>query len=190
MNIPVLTTTRLVLRPLELADAASIQKRFPRWEIVRFLVAEIPWPYPADGAERFVRELALPAMQAGREWHWSIRPASSSDQLIGVVSLMDKPDNNRGFWIDPDWQGQGVASEASAAATDFWFETLGRSVLRVPKAAINTPSRRISERTGMRLVGTTEGHYVSGRHLTEVWEITRDEWRARSSQPIAQSDRR
>jgi [ribosomal protein S5]-alanine N-acetyltransferase len=179
MNVPVLTTARLILRPLELADASSIQKRFPRWEIVRFLVAEIPWPYPANGAERFVRELALPAMQAGQEWHWSIRPTSSSDQLIGLVSLMDKPDNNRGFWIDPDWQGQGLASEASAAVTDFWFETLGRTVLRAPKAATNTPSRRISERTGMRLVGTTEGRYVSGNHLTEIWEITREEWRAR-----------
>jgi ribosomal-protein-alanine N-acetyltransferase len=44
MNIPVLITDRLILRPLELADADSIQKLFPRWEIVRFLVAEIPIP--------------------------------------------------------------------------------------------------------------------------------------------------
>lgn len=179
MNVPTLTTARLILRPLELADAASIQKQFPQWEIVRFLVAQIPWPYPADGAERFVRDLALPAMRAGHEWHWSIRPSHLPDQLIGIVSLMTKPDNNRGFWIDPAWQGRGFASEASAAVTDFWFETLDRSVLRVPKAAANTPSRRISERTGMRLVRTAEEHYVSGRQLSEIWEITRDEWRAR-----------
>jgi hypothetical protein len=44
---------------------------------------------------------------------------------------------------------------------------------RLIKAAINTPSRRISERTGMRLVRTEEGRYVSGLHLTEIWEITR-----------------
>lgn len=69
--------------------------------------------------------------------------------------------------------------EACAAVTDFRFETLGRLVLRAPKAAANTPSRRISERTGMRLVRTMEGHYVSGRHLTEIWVITRDEWRAK-----------
>ena len=118
-------------------------KRFARWEIVRFLVADVPWPYPADGAERVVREIALPAMQAGQEWHWSIRPTKASDQLIGVISLRDKPDNNRGFWIAPDWQGQGFASEAAAAVTGFWFETLGRSVLRVPKATANKPSRRI-----------------------------------------------
>lgn len=179
MMLPCLTTARLLLRPLELADADAIQQRFPRWEIVRFLADEIPWPYPADGAERFVRELALPAMRAAQAWHWSIRPARAPDQLVGVVSLRDKPDDNRGFWVDLDWQGRGLASEASAAVTDFWFETLGRTVLRVPKAAANTPSRRISERTGMRLVGTKLGHYVSGPQLTEIWEITRNEWRAR-----------
>jgi [ribosomal protein S5]-alanine N-acetyltransferase len=180
MTIPVLTTDRLILRPLELADAGAIQQLFPRWDIVRYLVADVPWPYPANGAETFLRDIALPAMEAGREWHWSIRPMTSPGELIGVVSLRDEPDNNRGFWIASEWQGQGLASEASAAVTGFWFGTLNRSVLRVPKAAVNKPSRRISERTGMRLVRTVEGDYVSGRHLTEIWEITKDEWRARN----------
>ena len=30
----------------------------------------------------------------------------------------------------------------------------------------------------MRVVETKEGDYVSGRLLTEVWEITAEEWRA------------
>jgi RimJ/RimL family protein N-acetyltransferase len=51
--------------------------------------------------------------------------------------------------------------------------------LRAPKAAANIASRRISEKQGMRLVGTEEREYVSGRLLTEIWEITAEEWRAR-----------
>jgi [ribosomal protein S5]-alanine N-acetyltransferase len=35
--IPVLETTRLLLRPLELVDAEQSQKLFPHWEIVRYL---------------------------------------------------------------------------------------------------------------------------------------------------------
>jgi hypothetical protein len=31
---------------------------------------------------------------------------------------------------------------------------------------------------GMRVVESRPGDYVSGTHLTEVWEITRDEWHA------------
>ena len=178
-DIPTIATPRLMLRPLQLADAAAVQILFPRWEIVQFMASHIPWPYPSDGALTFIRDRALPAMQQGAAWHWSIRPKSAAEQLIGVVSLMDEPDNNRGFWLDLAWQGQGLMLEASSAVTDYWFETLGRTVLRVPKAVANVRSRRISERTGMRVIKTEERDYVSGRFPAEVWEITRDEWRNR-----------
>ena len=69
-------------------------------------------------------------------------------------------------------------SEAVAWATDYWFETLGRPVLRVCKAVDNHASRRISEKQGMRLVSLHEQDYISGRLPSEVWEITADEWRA------------
>ena len=177
--IPIITTSRLILRPLDLADVDAVQVLFPNWEIVRFMASHIPWPYPVDGALTFIRDKVLPAMRQGMEWHWSIRPKLAPEQLIGVVSLMDKPDDNRGFWLAPKWQGRGLMSEASAAVTDYWFETLERPVLRAPKAVANVPSRRISERSGMRLIKTEDRDLVSGRVPCEVWEITRGEWRRR-----------
>jgi len=45
--IRTLETTRLLLRPLELADAEQTQQLFPHWEIVRYLANIVPWPYPA-----------------------------------------------------------------------------------------------------------------------------------------------
>ncbi|WP_150629926.1 GNAT family N-acetyltransferase, partial [Pseudomonas fluorescens] len=140
------------------------------------LNALVPWPYPTDGALTYLRDNALPAMARGEEWHWSIRLKSAPGQLIGNISLMNEQDNNRGFWLAPKWQGQGLMSEASAAVTEYWFKPLGRSVLRVPKAALNVGSRKLSQRTGMRLIGTDEGDFVSGRLPREIWEITREEW--------------
>src|SRR5580658_4635509 len=122
--IPTLTTPRLILPPLELADAGAVQALFPRWEIVRFLASHIPWPYPPDGALSYIRDGALPAMREGREWHWSIRLKTAPERLIGVISLTDKPGDNRGFWLDPAAQGLGLMSEACAAVNDHWFETL------------------------------------------------------------------
>jgi hypothetical protein len=55
---------------------------------------------------------------------------------------------------------------------------LGFSVLRAPKAVANAASRRISEKTGMRMVESFEKDYVSGRFSSEMWEITADEWHA------------
>ncbi|NWD53761.1 GNAT family N-acetyltransferase [Pseudomonas veronii] len=178
---PTLVTQRLILRPLTLDDAEGIQQQFPDWEVVRYLNALVPWPYPADGARHYLEHIALPAMARGEEWHWAIRLKSAPEQLIGNISLMDEPDNNRGFWLGPRWQGQGLMSEASEAVTAYWFEVLERPVLRVPKAAPNLKSRRISERTGMRLIRTDEGEFVEGIFPRDIWEMTREEWLNRRS---------
>jgi hypothetical protein len=45
-------------------------------------------------------------------------------------------------------------------------------VLRVPKAAANAPSRRISERQGLRVIAAGERDFVCGRLPFELWEIT------------------
>ena len=176
---PKLETPRLLLRPLALSDAEQAQLLFPQWEIVRYLNSRVPWPYPPDGALTFYREVALPAVERGEAWHWTLRLKSNPGQMIGNISLMRGESKNRGFWIATQWQGQGLMSEACDAVTDYWFNALKFPVLRVPKAAANTASRRISEKQGMRLVETVERDYVSGRLPTEIWEITAEEWQAR-----------
>lgn len=174
--LPTLYTPRLILRPLVLDDADAIQQQFPHWKVVRYLNVQVPWPYPADGARTYLEHSALPAMDRGEEWHWSIRLNSAPEQLIGSVSLIDQPDNNRGFWLGPQWQGHGLMTEASAAVTEYWFEVLKRPLMRVPKAAPNLGSRRISERAGMRLIRTDEDRFVEGILPREIWEMTREEW--------------
>lgn len=176
---PILQTARLWLRPLELADAAQAQLLFPRWQIVRYLAAVVPWPYPPDGAHTYFRDMALPAVARGEAWHWTIRLKGAPDHLIGAINLSAGKRENRGFWIGVPWQGRGYATEACAAATAFWFEALRFPALRVGKAILNEPSRRVSQREGMRLVGTEERDFVSGRLPAELWEITAGEWLAR-----------
>jgi [ribosomal protein S5]-alanine N-acetyltransferase len=178
-TFPTLKTKRLWLRPLALKDADKIQKLFPQWEIVKHLARQVPWPYPPNGALLFCRNIALPAMARGEQWHWTLRLQSRPGQLIGAISLFRDGDNNRGFWLAKEWQCQGLMTEAVEAVTAFWFEELGMATLCAPKAAANIASRRISEKTGMRLVETKESDYVSGRLPTEVWEITAEEWRER-----------
>lgn len=175
MKTPTLTTERLLLKPLEAEDASQIQLLYPRWEIVRYLVASVPWPYPPDGAANYVNNVALPDVENGVAWFWTIRRKDDPDQLI---CLYDVEDNNRGFWLAPEWQGQGYMREASIAATDFWFNTLNKPLLRAPKAAVNERSQRISASSGMRLVRTEKKAYVSGELDSELWEITREEWNA------------
>ena len=105
--------------------------------------------------------------------------------MIGSINLMKKENNNRAFWLGLPWQDQGLMTEACDAVTDYWFYVLNFPVLRVRKAIANVASRRISEKQGMRVVFTEERDYVSGRLLSEVWEITAEAWRARKQVPKA-----
>lgn len=178
---PTLETARLLLRPIELTDASQIQAIFPQWEIVKYLANKIPWPYPADGALTFIRDIALPAIERGDEWIWTIRRKEESTKIIGSISLTKSENENRGFWIVPEWQRRGLMSEACDAVTGYWFESLKFPILRAPKAIANEGSRRISEKQGMRIVSSSEKDYVSGRLSSEIWEITAEEWRAHKS---------
>jgi [ribosomal protein S5]-alanine N-acetyltransferase len=176
---PILQTPRLVLRPLKLSDADEVQKIFPDWEIVRQLNARVPWPFPADGVHTFYRDVALPAIARGQEWHWTLRLKEDPDEkIIGSISLVRGGDNNRGFWIAPEWQGRGLMTEAAAEITRFWFENLQQPALRIKKARDNAASRAISVRQRMRCIAETEEVYVSGRLPTEQWELTAEEWLA------------
>ncbi|HJZ76013.1 MAG TPA: GNAT family N-acetyltransferase [Vicinamibacterales bacterium] len=183
MATPTLETSRLILRPVALEDVEQLQATFPQWEIVRLLSNEIPWPYPPDGALTYIRDVALPAIAAGTLWMWTVRLKSDPDRIIGAIDLKLSADENRGFWIAPPWQGRGLMTEAADAVTDYWFEVLAQPVLRVPKASVNAPSRRISEKQGMRLVSTGERDYVGGRMPVDLWEISADEWKSRRRSP-------
>lgn len=171
-------TPRLLFEPLALEDAAQVQPLFAQWEVVKYLADVVPWPFPPDGAFVFYRDVALPAMERGDAWHWTLRRKETPGQIIGSVSLT-KGDTNRGFWLGLPWQGRGLMTEAAERATDFWFDGLGFPLMRVPKAIANAASRRISEKQGMRVVAVEERGYVCGRLPSEIWEITAEEWKAR-----------
>jgi hypothetical protein len=51
-------------------------------------------------------------MQRGDEWHWSLRLKTDREHLIGLISLLRKENQNRGFWmaLDQKW-GQATISD-------------------------------------------------------------------------------
>src|ERR1700733_10648255 len=113
-------TRRLLLEPLTLEDAGQVQPLFAQWEVVQYLADVVPWPFPVDGAFVYYRDVALPAMERGDAWHWTLRLKEEPDRIIGSIGVM-KGETNRGFWLGLPWQGQGPMTEAAGKVTDFWF---------------------------------------------------------------------
>jgi [ribosomal protein S5]-alanine N-acetyltransferase len=178
---PVLRTPRLILRPVRAKDAPVIQRRFPKWEIVQYLAAHVPWPYPTDGATSFVAR-CLDEMAHGEKAHWAIVPRSGPADLIGLIDLW--PDDGssrdmRGFWLDTEFQGHGLMTEAANRVTDYALLELGWPCLYLTNAQGNHASRRIKEKQGARLIDLRNAHYVCGNFCQMVWQITRQDWLAR-----------
>jgi RimJ/RimL family protein N-acetyltransferase len=171
-----------MLRPVELADADDVQVLFPQWEIVRYLRTRVPWPYPPGAARIYYAQELLPQIERGEAWCWSLRMKTQPARFVGAIMLQKNPreeNDNRGFWLGVPWQRQGLMTEACDAVTDYWFDVLKFPVLRVPKAAANAASRRISEKQGMRVIASDEADFHAGRLRREIWEISAEEWRAR-----------
>ena len=135
--VPTIQTPRLTLRPPCLEDAPSLQKYFADYEVIRYLSAAVPWPYPADGALCFLRDTVIPNQGKDR-WTWGLYLHKNPSMLIGVIDLWRKGrPEHRGFWLARQFWRQGLMTEAAAAITDYAFEQLGFEELIFSNACVD-----------------------------------------------------
>lgn len=175
-----LTTARLHLRGVTMADAPAMQKNFADYEIIRHLTARVPWPYPPDGARAFLQSL-LP-VQGQDHWVWALFLNDAPDEAIGIVDLWRGDVDNRGFWLARRLWGQGLMTEATDAVTDYAFDVLGFERLVLCNAVGNARSRRIKEKAGATFLRVEPAHFVDPVFTEhEVWELRRTAWAARRS---------
>jgi len=177
---PVLETARLILRPYEARDIPAVQRIFPQWDLVRWLHAGIPWPYPDDGAATNMAE-CLARRAKGERFFWAVT-LKGSDDLVGRIDLWPfdgKVRDMRGFWLDPALHGQGLMTEAAEAVTAYAFEVLGWPFLYLTNAVANRASARVKEKQGAELVAVEQRDYVSGPAEGQIWRLDRDAWLAR-----------
>ena len=178
---PTLETARLVLRPMEARDAPAIQRIFPQWEVVKHLNAQIPWPYPEDGAATNM-VASLEQRARGEKFFWAITLKGGDDELRGRIDLWPTDEtkrDSRGFWLDPELWGQGLMLEAAEAVTAYAFDVLEWPELWLTNAQSNIGSHRIKEKQGAEFVDLTPNVYVGGPDLRETWILRREAWLAR-----------
>jgi RimJ/RimL family protein N-acetyltransferase len=82
---PTLTSARLILRPMEARDIPPVQRIFPQWNLVRYLNAGVPWPYPDDGAAVNMAD-CLARRAKNERFFWAIT-LKRSDELRGRIDL-------------------------------------------------------------------------------------------------------
>lgn len=178
METPTLETDRLILRGPTLDDAPAIQKNFNNWNIIRHLSAEVPWPYPDDGAADFLRQTVLPAAATGTMLHWAIVPKAGPDECIGLIAFRfeETAGGNRGFWLAEPFWGHGYMTEAITTVQDYVFFDLNIDRFVVINAEGNRASHRVKEKTGAQFLGPAAFAHHDGGTAAEKWEVTRERW--------------
>lgn len=147
------------------------------YEVIRHLARDVPWPYPAGGAAKFIRDRVLPG-QGQNRWVWGLHRREVPG-LIGAVDLWreGRPEH-RGFWLGRQFWGQGLMTEAVIRITDYAFDVLEFEELIFANALGNERSHNIKERTGADLVEVRPGSFVDPAYdRREIWRLTRDKWR-------------
>ncbi len=182
LKTPLLKTKRLILRPLQLKDAPALQKHFNNWNVIKHLNDKIPWPYPDNGAEDFIKNDALPRIAKGYAHLWVIIPHNSSDSTpIGLIEFRaiktEDCQEDRGFWIAEPFWGKGYMSEAVEAVNDFIFFNLKRKRITLQNYKSNIGSRRVKEKTGATFIKTIPAKWRGEECEIELWELTLKQWR-------------
>jgi RimJ/RimL family protein N-acetyltransferase len=96
---------------------------------------------------------------------------SPADHHPGVIKI--------GYTIAPEFQGSGYATEAVGALIDYAFDVLGVDIVRAYASAENTPSIRVAEKAGLRLMERFEGVDDGVRWTGVRYELSREDRPAR-----------
>ena len=143
-----LATTRLHMRPLQAVDAADLVAITDRPGIAG-VIPFLPAPFTIADAERLIAwsdgdgDLLLGVREDG---------APGLAAVVGV-HLRGVDAVEIGYWVDPDRQGWGLASEAAAAVLAAVRSMLPGRIAVAECRPDNHASRRILEKLGFRPTG-------------------------------------
>lgn len=145
-----ITTDRLVIRPLQNADARALSALRSDPRVSKF-IERTPNLSPADALTTILEKQE--AVSRGEICYWAIA-LKPSDELIGTICLFNFDDEKMeaevGYEIASRFQGKGLISEALTAVLNYAFYDRKRlQVVAFTKAA-NHASIKLLERFGFQ----------------------------------------
>lgn len=179
----VLQTPRMRLRPFTMADLDDVEALDADPAVMRFVTGGEATP------RRVLRDEHLPYWIgfAARGEHWGFWAAvdRDTDRFLGWFHLRpdagDPPDRPElGYRLHRAVWGRGLATEGSRVLVDLALGHLGAASVYATTMSVNTASRRVMEKVGMRLVREFKADWpvqIPGDEHGDVeYELTRERW--------------
>lgn len=145
-----LKTERLLLRPLEKADAERLARLANNWNVARML-ARMPYPYTLDMAHDWIARSA--SERAGAEEF--VYAVTNDEGFIGTCGLQSHADGTHeiGYWVGEPYWNRGYASEAARAVLDEAEARFGAETIISGHFWENHASGRVLTKLGFRYTG-------------------------------------
>ncbi len=177
-NQPALETSRLLLRPFQLSDAADVQ-RLAGDRSIADTTSHVPHPYRDGMAEAWI-SAHLPDFIDGKAARFAIT-SKADGYLIGSISLMSIAFEHQaelGYWIGRPYWSNGYCSEAGLSILDFAFNYLALARVHSHHFTRNPASGRVMRKLGMKHEGSRphdvkKWGILEGR---ELYGILREDW--------------
>jgi ribosomal-protein-alanine N-acetyltransferase len=150
MEIPTITTSRLILRPFAEADVIAMHDILSGTDVLRY------FPNPEPPSLQRVEQIITNQLSHWDQFSYGLWAITShlTGQLMGRCGLQHLPDTNEveiDFILDRQFWGQGFATEAGQAALKYGFETMGFSLIIGIAHVENQASQRVLEKLGLVL---------------------------------------
>ena len=159
-------TERLLLRRMEDEDLDDFLEYEQRPEHTRYLARG---PYVEKRACEFIAQMRDLEIGAEETYLHLALELRTTGKMIGTVCIKVTSRVHRqgdiGWFLHGDYQGQGIATEASRALVAFAFADVGLHRITAHCDTSNERSRRMMERLGMR----REAHFRHAAFFNEVW---------------------
>lgn len=182
-DLPVLSTARFTLRPLQREDTGALLTTLGDPEQCRFLTR------PAFGSESELWDWLADPSWPGQTWIAVDADGAVAGRFVAAPAHADDV-FEIGYITLGSHQGQRVASECAGALIDHLFASPGGVSVRKITAEVdtrNTPSMRLLERLGFTREATLREHEETHIGLCDVhwYGLLAREWNGGSASRIA-----
>jgi ribosomal-protein-alanine N-acetyltransferase len=180
-HIPELTTPRLTLRRMMVADTDDMYEYACRQDVTKFLT----WrPHPDRDYTREYLQYLGSRYAAGMFYDWAViyEPDCKMVGTCGFTAFNCSSDSAEvGYVLNPEYWGKGIATEALGRVLEFGFENMGLHRIEARFIQENERSRRVMEKVGMTFEGVLrEGMLIKGNYQNiGICSILQSEWKNR-----------
>ncbi len=153
MKIPVIKGTKFILRPFKEGDEKSLVKNLNNKNIIKNL-ANVPFPYRLKHAKSWI-EINLKEHQ-NKKSTIAVFVIDVGGDVVGSVAFHKIVPGHKaevGYWLEEDYWGQGIMTEALRLITEFGFGKLKLRRLQLDAYSFNKASMRVAEKAGYGFEG-------------------------------------